>query len=345
MSDVEALSLAPATIAAVLGICTAGWASPACASDGDKHAAGASLRPAIEAGARRTNPTGPCLTFRALKDAVIENVEVGPCGGDGILIEASQNVVVRAVIIRDAGGVGIRISGSAGVVVTESRIERTLAGIYALRSRDIGAICNTLEDARGPVPRGQHVQLDQVSGSLNRIACNVGRNRPGAGTPEDAINLHRSHGMAGAPIRVTRNLIIGGGPSRSGGGILLGDGGGSHQVASGNVLVDPGQYGVAVASGHDMALADNSVYARRQPFTNVGIYVWNQYKEACRSVTVSGNRVRWASASGRPNPFWDGRNCGPIAGLRENDFAAELEPEVLLAASAAGCACRSEGRR
>jgi hypothetical protein len=122
------------------------------------------------------------------------------------------------------------------------------------------------------VPRGQFVQFDKVVGGENRISCNVGRNQPGQGTPEDAISLYKSHGAQNLPISVLYNLIIGGGPSDSGGGIMLGDDGGSYQLAKGNILIDPGQYGIGVASGNNMTIADNLVYARKQPFTNVGIY-------------------------------------------------------------------------
>ena len=59
----------------------------------------------------------------------------------------------------------------------------------------------------------------------------------------------------------------------SGGGIMLGDDGGAYEVAERNVLVDPGQYGIGVASGNNMTVRDNRIYGRKQDFTNVGIYV------------------------------------------------------------------------
>jgi len=40
-----------------------------------------------------------------------------------------------------------------------------------------------------------------------------------------------------------------------GGGIMLGDGGGSNIVAKNNILVDPGQYGMAVSGGSYMPFA------------------------------------------------------------------------------------------
>ena len=125
---------------------------------------------------------------------------------------------------------------------------------------------------------------------------------------------------------------------------MLGDDGGSYQVAEGNDLVDPGQYGVAVSSGDHMSIRNNRVYARPQKFTNVGISVWNQYPHECRDITVEGNTVKWQSKTGRPNPYWNGRNCGAVAGIASNNFAAALTP-AMIATQSPHCACRTEGRR
>jgi hypothetical protein len=76
---------------------------------------------------------------------------------------------------------------------------------------------------------------------------------------------------------------------------MLGDDGGSYQLAKGNILVDLGQYGIGVASGNNMTVADNLVYARKQPFTNVGIYTWNQYPHPCHTISITCNKVRWQS--------------------------------------------------
>src|SRR5262249_4717665 len=137
--------------------------------------------------------------------------------------------------------------------------------------------------------------------------------------------------------------IVGGGPSRSGGGIMLGDNGGSYQIAQHNILVDPGQYGIAVSSGSHMSIVDNSVFGRQQGFTNVGIYVWNQYRSECASIAVKGNKVRWFKMSGEPNSFWDAGNCGKITGLETNDFAADLSGKI--ADTTSDCKCSFAGRR
>ncbi|MCP1550550.1 MULTISPECIES: right-handed parallel beta-helix repeat-containing protein [Methylorubrum] len=292
---------------------------------------------------RRTlsDPSGPCLVLRDVSDRTIEGLDLGPCGGEGVRIERSRNVTIRNLTIRDTGNVGIYIEGSEGVIIEENRIENTLSGIRALSSTGVEVRCNSVRNVRGPIPAGQFVQFDKVTGPGNGISCNIGENEPGRGVPEDAISLFQSRGEAGRPILVSRNRLVGGGPSQSGGGIMLGDGGGAYLEARDNLLIDPGQYGIAVASGSHMTIAGNVVIARPQLFTNVGISVWNQYAEPCHTVTVSGNSVDWRARTGRPNPWWDAKNCAGT--LWTLNRTLPLDPQRETAAQPA-CACRTAGR-
>lgn len=288
-----------------------------------------------------SNPSGPCLVLRDASDRTVENLDLGPCGGEGVRVERSRNVTIRNLTIRDTGDVGIYVEGSDGVRIEENRIENALSGVRALSSSGVEVRCNSLRNVRGPIPAGQFVQFDKVTGAGNGIRCNIGENEPGRGVPEDAISLFQSRGEPGAPISVSRNRLVGGGPSPSGGGIMLGDGGGGYLEARDNLLIDPGQYGIAVASGDHMTIAGNVVIARPQAFTNVGISVWNQYREPCHTVTVSGNSVDWRARTGRPNPWWDAKNCpGTLWSLNRT---LPLDPQREIAAQPA-CTCRTAGR-
>lgn len=302
---------------------------------------GASAARAEEGRRAVSDPSGPCLVLRDVADRTIENLDLGPCGGEGLRVERARNVTIRNLTIRDTGDVGIYVEASEGVRIEENQIENALSGIRALSSSGVEVRCNSLRNVRGPIPAGQFVQFDKVTGAGNGIACNIGESEPGRGVPEDAISLFQSRGQPGAPILVSRNRLVGGGPSQSGGGIMLGDGGGSYLEARDNLLIDPGQYGIAVASGDHMTIAGNVVIARPQAFTNVGISVWNQYPEPCHSVTVSGNTVDWRARTGRPNPWWDAKNCaGTLWSLNRT---LPLDPQREVAAQPA-CACRAAGR-
>ncbi len=121
------------------------------------------------------------------------------------------------------------------------------------------------------MPRGQMVQFNNVKGGGNSINYNVVENILGQSSPEDAISVYMSNGIVGDPIQVVGNWIRGGGPSGSGGGIMVGDYGGSHILVKDNILVDPGQYGIAISSGTGISIKNNKIYAKQQSFTNVGL--------------------------------------------------------------------------
>ncbi|WP_029031218.1 right-handed parallel beta-helix repeat-containing protein [Salinarimonas rosea] len=288
---------------------------------------------------------GDCVVVRASARVVLEGLSLAGCGGAGVRIENARAVVLRGLAVADTGQSGIVVDGSTDVRVEGGSIERSASGIYAHRSRGVVVRGTWLVDAQGPAPRGQGVQLDKVAGPGNEIACTVVVSRPGRAAPEDAINLFRSEGTPASPIRVAGNRILGGGPSPSGGGILVGDHGGGHVQVEGNVLVDPGQYGIGVAGGTHATVVDNIVVARARPFTNVGIYVWKAAEDGgpCGHHLLAGNRVAYARADGAANPLWVADTCAPTradAALVEGP--ADLDPRLVLDEPAL---CAAIGRR
>ena len=283
-----------------------------------------------------------CLIIYGEIDKVIENISIENCPDAGIRISNSRGITVRNVSINGTTGSGIFVERSEDITIEENTISNNVTGVYTVFSTGVTVQCNSITNPRGPVPHGQFVQFDKAIGR-NTIACNWGRNEAGAGLPEDAINLYQSVGAADGPIVVRNNFLVGGGPSESGGGIMLGDGGGAYQDAFGNLLIDPGQYGIGVASGENMSVTNNTVIAKSQPFTNVGIYVWNQYATACAGVEVSGNRVSWVNRDGVSNPYWDGANCEEIATALPNDFSYDQSGASL--APPAECQCEIHGWR
>jgi hypothetical protein len=252
------------------------------------------------------NPEGNGITIMNSKRIRIENCKIGPCKGEAVNVYACE-----------------------GITVAGNRFEAVSTGVYALDSRRIEVIGNRCLNVHGPFHRGQLAQFDKVTGGGNRISHNLALNIAGKSHPEDIINIYKSSGTADDPIQVVGNKIRGGEPSASGGGIMTGDGGGAHIVVRDNTLIDPGQYGIAIAGGHHIRILDNKVFGKRQPFTNVGIYVWNQSRVPSSDHTVKGNRVRWLNKDGMENPRWDAKNCGTVAGWDGNDWHADLDDKVL----------------
>jgi hypothetical protein len=167
--------------------------------------------------------------------------------------------------------------------------------------------------------------------------------------PVDIVNIYQSNGNSSNPIQIYNNKIKGGGPRSMGGGIILGDQNGSYQVAQDNILYNPGQYGVAIAGGHNNVLRRNKVYSDDQrDFTNVGLYIYrfNSNKHGtgtapgdCYNHTVEYNEITFYRGpnyknSGQPailSPSWDPDygsdkltpNCGAVSGWSTNKFDTE----------------------
>lgn len=282
-------------------------------------------------GLRISNPNGPCIEINGGYDITITNSEIGPCGGAGILVRGATNVTIKDSYLHDTGGKLVEASNVKNLSVRRSQLARGTAGVYAQGSSGVEVVENRFFNMRGPFPAGQFVQFNQVTGSYNRIFCNVGENQMGQSNPEDAINLFKSSGTLESYLHVYGNKIKGGGPSTSGGGIMLGDGGSSSFIkANNNKLVNPGQYGVAVAGGSTIDVYNNQIYAVAQSFTNVGLYAWNQYPGTCENISIFSNEVKYLNKDGSQNGFWDGQNCGPIGGVTSNNLWADfLTPAIL----------------
>jgi hypothetical protein len=161
-------------------------------------------------------------------------------------------------------------------------------------------------------------------------------NEPGNSRVEDTISIYQSSGTAASPILIHDNTINGAynvAPWQSdysdseydykfeytGGGIMLGDGGNSVSTvpafvnAYNNTLIDTTNYGLAITSGHDLQIYNNTVSStgvlpdgRVVVNQNVGIAIWNGYHErAALFFNNSGhdNVVYWYT-NGIRNDWW-----------------------------------------
>ena len=268
-------------------------------------------------GLRISSPDGPCIHGSDVTDVQITNNVIGPCGPT-------------------SEGVGVDLYVASRVRVDHNAFDDVASALYVIGAgggTDLVFDHNLATRIRGPFPRGQLVQLNDVHGSGHRVLCNVSdQGAPGylAG-PEDHVNIFSSAGTAASPIEIAFNKIRGGGPSTSGGGLLAGDNDSAYVDVHDNVLVNPGQYGLAIAGGHDFRYLRNRVYAPDVlAWSNVGLYVWNQTAGApCYGHEVRDNRVFYRNAAGAENHAWNADNCGPVAGWAENTWGdATLGPAM-----------------
>lgn len=265
-----------------------------------------------------------------------QNITVVSCDLRSIRAAGCTGLRIYNNHLSDSTNNGVHLDGCEDVVVQGNRIESVASGVYAHRSTKVQVVGNLCIDVQGPFPRGQLAQFDQVTGPDNLIMGNVGVNHHGRSRAEDMINLFRSEGTARSPIRVEHNHLSGDPDrgsedfSKSGSGIILGDGGGRYQLCVNNTLVSPGQVGIGVASGGDIWVSSNTVVGEISNVANVGIYTWNQYPDTeAGAVTVTRNRVEWTNADRRSNPYWNGGGFTRVT-RSDNVFGdPELSPDDL----------------
>jgi len=315
----------------------------------------------VISGLRITNPDGHCIEVKnGSTNISIKNSEIGPCGKKGIDIVGSSNIVIQNNYIHDIWNEAVMSYQSNDIAVDSNVIEDAEAG-YEMWTTKIGNLSFTNNYVKNVSRRegngngGNIAMVAFVRGPV-LIDNNIGINVPGESAPEDLINIFKSSGTPDNPLRITNNKFRGGGPSVSGGGIILGDQGGSYQIAENNILVSPGGYGLGIVGGRNNTLRNNKVYSPadvERPFAGVGIQVWRFDHKGqgtkpgdCSNHTVEFNEItfwrgpNWqdrglpALLNSRFNPSTgnDGLapNCGVIAGWSTNKFdSARAQPANL----------------
>jgi len=254
-----------------------------------------------------TSTTGPCIRGSGVSNVRITNNKIGPCAPD-------------------ASGIGVSFDGGSHDVRIDHNLFDDVASAYYTVGNGNNNVFdhNLAKRVRGPGARGQMVQFNAVNGTGNQVTCNVSdQTSPGylAG-PEDHISPFASSGTAASPLLFAYNKIRGGGPSMSGGGILAGDYDGSYIEIRGNILISPGQYGLAIAGGRNSKIIDNLVYSPTpHAWSNNGLFIWAQIGSGpCYGHEISGNRVYFINRDGISNAGWNAGNCGTVAGWSTNVF-------------------------
>lgn len=325
------------------------------------------------------DPTVPAITIKTSAPVIIENCNIR---SKGHLIQASW--VKANLTVRNCKGQGLnpnvttRIPGrfvhAEGVVsllIENNTFDKT-SGIYIYRYAGPSTTVNPITIRRNVATnlegrysdgaggyqqsfyRIQFVQLNNVVAVPGvDISWNKVLNTPRQSHVEDVINFHSSTGTATNPMVVHDNLISGaysGNPSASysGGGIMLGDGGGQFQQAVGNTVLETSNYGVAVASGDDMLIEGNTVLGTGKladgtfldADPDAGIYIRDyQQNPAHRadSVVARNNTVGWGRPNAtNPDKRWDlGINTAAGVGINNTQIQITnkaIDPTLLTTA-------------
>jgi hypothetical protein len=270
---------------------------------------------------RISTTSGECISIIGASDVTIESSNIGPCGDDrsthasnGIHISDSTGINIYDSYIHvenqasaccdthdgvlvDKGSRGVNIQGNV-IAYSESNIE---VGGKEGAIHDVSVIGNYLLNPLGPFPRAQNFQ--SWSGHAHNSSITVSNNyafscviRGGPSGVECPLNgptyLHSEAQEDSINFGYTDNITvqdnwIEGGHSRTGCGIIMDDAANGGYIQH-NVLYEMGQCGVGLAGGMNHIVDGNRILSRRAPY-NVGIYVWNQYREPRGSITVSNN--------------------------------------------------------
>jgi endo-chitodextinase len=235
-------------------------------------------------------------------------------------LSGCKNIVIIGANISNVSG--IYLYNCQNITITNCYIKGANKAINAQNCSNVNVITNSILNVISGAQTGNAVQFNNVQGGS--IIGNKIQNNHNASSPEDVISLYQSNGTANSLILVSMNEIIGGGPSMSGGGIMLGDNGGSYQLAIGNILVNPGQYGISSSGGSNMGIINNQVYGVKQSFTNVGICLLSGVTLAI----VANNNVNYTNSAGQINGYWNGSGT-PAIGEATNNWDAAITANIL----------------
>lgn len=256
-------------------------------------------------------PKGVNQVYNNRTNLIIENLSFTNLSGDILKFNNCSNITIRNCYFGKSTGEAVSIYLGNNITVDRCLFANNRTGIYAVQTTgNIKVTNNQFVNADGPMPRGQYVQFNTITGPGNEISNNKGESWLTESYPADLINIFNSQGTAASPITVRNNILRGGGPMASGGGIMAGDIGGRFTLVEGNKLVNPGQYGIGIAGGSDITIRNNQVYADYFSFNNIGFYAWAQAGVSCGGgIVFSGNRSHYVNAARILNNFWAAPNC------------------------------------
>jgi hypothetical protein len=254
-------------------------------------------------------------------------------GTYGIYLNGCSNVVISFNRIVGASKYEIYLYNCKNVKVLYNYISGGVSGVHAENSSSIVVNHNQIGDILGPFPGGNFVQFVNVSGPKTSISYNRCEDIAGVGKPEDGLSLYKSNGAQGDSIMVIGNWIRGGqyyNTSGGAAGIVLGDLGGSYQVARYNILVNSGFVGAQVQGGSHIKMDHNIIFSTSTPYSNDGMSFGNYSGLPVSDITMSYNKIKFFNKSGVESDDWYDPKAGLIpAGWYTNILKANIDATVL----------------
>jgi hypothetical protein len=270
-------------------------------------------------GLKITSTTGDCVTIDSTYGFTLRASEIGPCAGNAVVVTGGGQITIEDSYIHpehpptqccDTGD-GIYATGTTSLSILGNVIAYGEANIEVQQTTGVTVTGNFLLNPQNGGSRGQNFQAwsgcSQVDVEHNYAMSSLDPMYTLPAKQEDSINFGITNGA------IAKDNYVTGGLSPSGCGIIADDQADSVQFV-GNVLLDTGQCGIAVANGTNQTLSGNMILDR-DPVDgggNTAMYVWNQYSGACGPVSVTNNVVSGIKPDGTPSSFWNGGGCGTV---------------------------------
>lgn len=259
-------------------------------------------------------PNGVPQVYSNVSNIIIENMKFTNTSGHLLQFNNCSNITVRNCYFGKSGDLGIYIQGGNNITVDKNLFANNRTMIIVQQSTgNIKITNNQFVNAKGPFPRGQYIQLINVTGPGNLIKGNRGECFTGESLTEDLISQFASRGTAESPVTIEDNIFRGGGsPTETGGGIIGGDQNGQFQLVQNNKVVNVGHYGISCAGGQGITIRNNMAYAdaiNNAQKASVGYSIANWGGGGCTGITFTGNRSNWTSSVAGKNDYWTNGSC------------------------------------
>ena len=251
-----------------------------------------------------------------------------------IYLNNCSNVTITNCHLANATKYEVYITGNCkNITMTNCYVTGGVSGVHVENSSTIKINSNQIKNINGPFPGGNFVQFVNVSGGGCQINNNHCEDIAGIGKPEDGLSVYKSNGLPGDSIQVIGNWIRGGqyyNTSGGGAAIVLGDVGGSYQVARNNIVVNGGFVGMQVQGGSHIKMDHNTIYGAVTPYSNCGLCYGNYSGTASTDINISYNKVRYYQTSGKEMDMWVDPKAGytPI-GWGTNTGGAAISSAIL----------------
>ena len=299
------------------------------------------------------NTTASTTTiYVATKPIVLSSASNVTISGDSIngkslvciTLNNCTNIHITKCKIMNSTIRGILLNSCTNILIDSCFFTNVSVGVYAHLGTQIRILSNDFLNMRGPIPAGNFVQFNNVTGSGNQINYNKCEDIIGAGTNPnpnggDGISLYQSNGTAASPIQVYGNWIRGGGTNTGVlgmAGIVAGDVGGSYQDIENNILVNTGYVGIQAQGGTFITIMHNQIYSDQLPWSGVGLASANYSGVPSSNNTIAYNTVNWKagylSMGQRDTTYKAGSGTSANAlptGWSTNTVKATITPSIL----------------